>query len=119
MAISTTPLTTQFIDVLATSTDLETTAYADIKAGAATVYGVSITNAHGAPVYVKLYNARSATAATVPHMILMVPASITRNFVTTDGIPFTTALSARCVTEPGTAGTTNPRSSVAVRLWLG
>ena len=119
MAISTTPLTNQFIDVLAVDTVLNNAGFLDIKAGPATLYGISIENGHGAAVYVKLYDARAATASVVPHAIFMVPASVTRNFVTPDGIPFTTALSARCVTESGTAGTTSPGSPVITRLWLG
>ncbi len=119
MAISTTPLTSQFIDVLAVDTVLNNTGFLDIKAGPATLYAISIQNGHGAAVYVKLYDTRAATASTVPHMNLMVPASITRNFVITDGLAFSTGISARCVTESGTGGTTNPGSPVITRLWLG
>ena len=119
MAISITPLTNQFIDVLAVDTVASSGGFLDIKAGPATLYGIEVANSHGAAVYVKLYDARAATGATVPHMILMLVNGTTRTFMTTDGIPFTTAISVRCVTESGTGGTTTPSGGVAIRLWLG
>jgi hypothetical protein len=119
MAISITPTTTQFIDVLAEDTALNNTGFLDIKSGPATLFGIQINNAHSAPIFVKLYDARAATASSIPSMIIMVINGTIRTIMSTDGIAFASGLSARCVTEPGTPGTTSPGSSCAVRFWLG
>lgn len=119
MATTTTPLTTQFIDIVATSTDIDNAVYADIAGKPCTVYGISFVSAADEYVHLKLYNARSATEAVVPHAIFYFQNGLTRNVMTTDGMVFTTGLSVRCVEEAGTGGTTSPSSSCTVRFWLG
>ena len=120
MAVSTSPLTTQFIDIIAESTDLESAVYVDIAGKPVTLYAMTVVNAADAAIHVKLYNtAVVVPGTTVPEAIFMVVNGTTRTFVTTDGLEFTAALSARAVTEAGTPGTTDPSSSCTVRFFVG
>jgi hypothetical protein len=102
-------------------TDTSITSAVDaIKASSALLYWVSIDNsANVASSYVKLYNLASGSVTvgtTAPDEIIYVPGSsvITKLFFTgaNPGVTFGTALSAACVTTGGTAGTSNPSSSV-------
>ena len=100
-------------------TDLEGTAIA-VASGAATVYQVEVDNAlNTVASFVKLWNAASGSVTvgtTAPDWCLMVPASVKRSLSMVDGVAFGTALTAACVTTAGTAGTTNPTSSVIVKI---
>jgi hypothetical protein len=100
-------------------TDLEATAKA-VKASSATLYYIDIENAaNAAPSYVKLWNVASGgvtVGTTAPNMIVMAPGLAHIRVPIPGGIVFDTALTAACTVEPGTAGTTNPASSVIVQL---
>ena len=80
------------------------------------LFAVKVDNsANSAISYFKIYDkASAATASDTPAYILPVPASSTFEFQPnmTVGRKFTSGISVRCVTEPGTAGTTNPTSDV-------
>ena len=90
----------------------------NVNDGAATVYAVTIDNAaNAAKEFVKFYNVATPTVGTTdPDMILMITASVARTFVFKTGNNFATALSFAAVTTGGTAGTTNPVSSVLVKI---
>ena|SRR6266498_40728 len=90
----------------------------NVNDGAATIYAVTVDNsANGAKTFVKFYNAAAPVVGTTdPDMILMLPASTTRTFVMKTGNNFATALSYAGLTTAGTAGTTNPVSSVIMNV---
>lgn len=100
-------------------TDLENVKIA-VKASSGTMYAIEIDNSAVAAVsYVKLWDVASGSVTvgtTAPNWIFAVPASVKKAFVMPGGIAFGTALTAACVAEAGTAGTTNPSSSVIVRI---
>jgi len=53
---------------------------------------------------------------TAPDMIVLAPASAKVTLVIPGGVTFGTGLSYACVTAGGTAGVTNPTSSVLAKL---
>src|SRR6266480_1019141 len=91
-----------------------------VKASSGTVYYIDIDNsANASPSYVKMWNVASGSVtvgATAPNMIEMAPGLARIRIPIPAGIVFDTAISAACTVEPGTAGTTNPSSSVIVQL---
>lgn len=104
---------------LYTNDDLEGTASA-VKASSGTLYSIVIDNSANAAVsYVKLWDVASGSVTvgtTAPDWIIKVAASAKRTIVFPEGLAFGTALTAACVTTAGTAGTTNPSSSVGVNI---
>ena len=94
------------------------TAENNVNDGAGTIYAVTIDNAANAnKEYLKLYNVAAPTVGTTDlDMILMIVASVKRTFVFKTGNNFATAVSYACVTTAGTAGTTNPVSTVLVDI---
>lgn len=101
-------------------TDYNSTANNAAFGSAATVLKLmSIDNTANAAqqVYAKFVNAASYTVGTtVPEMIIPVPGGSTVRVAivggTNLGYSFGTALSTACVTNAGTAGTTNPTNDV-------
>jgi hypothetical protein len=88
----------------------------NINDGPATVYFITVDNsATAAVIYVKAYNAFTATIGTTdPDLILYIPASKIKTALFITGSVFSTAISATAVTAAGTAGTTNSASAVIV-----
>src|SRR3990167_4759009 len=93
-----------------------------ISSAAGRLFGVRVDNSlNGAATYLKMWNVASGSVTvgtTAPDWIFKIPASSKKTFVfvgDTDD-EFDTALSAACVTAGGTAGTTNPTSSVNVQV---
>jgi hypothetical protein len=119
MAQTTTALADLSGAQLFTDTDSISTP-AGIKASSGVIYAIDIDNtANSAASYVKLHNLASGSVTagtTAPDLILMVPASTRLNFPIVGGLTFDTAISSRCVTAGGTAGTTNPTSDVVLRV---
>lgn len=94
-----------------------------VKGSSATIYMLVMDNTANAAVsYVKLYNLTTAVTVgtTVPDMVFNIPASrsVTYNPVSDNGggTVFGTGLQVATVTAGGTAGTTSPSSSVALRI---
>lgn len=119
MAVTTTPLSNPVGANIVTDTTSNGTSENDVRSGATTVYMVDVDNsANAAVTYTKLYNSASPTVGTTaPDLIFMTPASARKVFVLDmSGVAFSTGLSFASVTAGGTAGTTNPTSSVIVRI---
>ena len=94
------------------------TAAVNLLNGPATLFHLFVDNtANAAITYVKLYNHASPTIGTTdPVEVYKVAASTAEYFYIPSGIVFSTALSVGAVTTGGTAGTTNPSSSVPLFL---
>lgn len=103
--------------VLFTATDLAEVAVA-VKASSAVIYQIEVDNtANAAASYLKIYNTGTVTVGTtVPDLVLMVPASVSRAVAIPLGLTFGTAVSVACTTAGGTAGATGPTSDVLVRI---
>ena len=101
------------------NTDLDGTISA-VDSGAGTLHSIVVDNASNAAAsYLKLWNTASGSVTvgtTAPDMVFMIPASTKRTIIFHDGLVYSTALSAACVTTAGTAGTTNPTSDVPVEI---
>ena len=99
--------------------DTSATLEANVATGAATLHSAFIDNTlNTSAVYVKLYNATTATVGTtVPFLVIPVPASksLPVNFLG-GGLPFSVAISFAGVTTGGTGGVTSPVSDVIVEL---
>ena len=108
MATTSTLTDSRVDDIIVNETAVTNTAINDIAGGATTLYGLQIVNGVSGILYLKLYDANSATASDTPDIIIEVQASATKNYSIPDGLAFATGLSARCVQEDGTGGTTSP-----------
>ena len=93
-----------------------------VSSAAGRLYAVRVDNSlNGAASYLKMWNVASGSVTvgtTAPDWIFKIPASSKKTFIFVGDIDdeFDTALSAACVTAGGTAGTTNPTSSVNVQV---
>ena len=103
--------------ILLTDTSAAATAVV-AKASSAVLYEIELDNtANAAATYLKLFNTGTVTVGTtVPDMVVMVPASVSRTVVVPTGITFATALAYCAVTAGGTAGTTAPSSAFAIKM---
>lgn len=124
MAITQIDVQTPSTQIIFTDTAM-TNAVDAVKASSAVVYNIKVDNSAngGAASYVKLFNVASGSVTpgtTAPDKIIYVPAGaiVTETYYTSaaPGITFGTALTAICVTTPGTAGITPPVSSVVVSI---
>jgi hypothetical protein len=109
------PVATRF----AVDSALGSTVQANLLGAPCTLYLVEIDNTAnaGAPSYVKLWNALTATVGTTdPALVLYAPAATRVTYALPTGVAFAVGLSVACVTSPGTPGTSPPTSSVPVRL---
>ena len=98
---------------------LGATLRAHVFGAPATVYLVEIDNTAnaGAPCYVKLWNALTATVGTTdPTLVLYAPAATKVTYALPAGVVCAVGVSLACVTSPGTPGVTAPTSSVPVRV---
>ena len=88
------------------------------KASSGVLYELELDNsANSAASYLKLYNTGTVTVGTtVPDMVIMVPANVSRSLVIPSGITFGTALSYAATTAGGTSGSTAPTSSFAIKM---
>lgn len=100
--------TSRVPDRVIKETALGATAISDVVGGATVLYVIDISNGGSNTVYVKLYDALTATEATTPDYIFEVAAADRVVLTVPDGLAFSTGLSARCVEEAGTGGTTSP-----------
>lgn len=121
MAVTTTPISSGLASNIVKDTDSDNTSEDDVRSGAATVFVVKVNNdSNAALTYTKLYDAASPTVGTTdPDIVLMTPASSTREFWVggSEGIAFTTGISFASVTAGGTGGTTAPTSNVQVDVF--
>lgn len=119
MSVTSTPLQTNLSASIILDSTSNATSENDVRNGATTVYIVDVDNsANAAVTYTKLYNSTGPTiGTTAPDVILMTPASVRKVFILDmSGVAFSTGLSFASVTAGGTAGTSNPSSSVIVRI---
>ena len=100
MAISITPLSTQFVNVTVSDTDVSDTVRVDITQGTGNVYFIEVGNGISASsISFKLYDSTTVTLGTTePIFIMKVAASATEAVVIPDGMAFTTGLS-YCATD--------------------
>ena len=108
MATTSTLTDSRVDDIIVHETALTNTAINDIAGGATTLYSIQIVNGIGSVFYLKIYDANSATASDAPDVIIELAASATKTYSIPDGLAFATGVSARCVSEAGTGGTTSP-----------
>lgn len=98
-------------------TDANATASDAITGGAKTVYLVDISNPSAEKVYAKLYNNASPTVGTTAvDGLFPCEAGSTIAYVFPDGLNYATNVSIACVQEAGDGGTTNPSSTVVVKI---
>ena len=91
-----------------------------VKASSTVVYYVEVDNtANAAASYTKIWNTASGSVTvgtTVPDIVIYAPASTLVKIPFMGGLTLGTATTVATVTAGGTAGTTNPSSSVIVRI---
>lgn len=118
MAVTITPLGLSGSLRIITDSDCDATVEKNVNDGAAVIYSIDVDNTLNAAVsYIKFYDTANPTVGTTdPDMVLMLPASVRRQFVFKTGNNFSTSLSYAGVTAGGTGGTTNPTSDVAVAI---
>lgn len=88
-----------------------------VKGTAGTLYGWYLFNAGEATVYVKLYNATAASVTvgeTTPAMTIPVPAGSAANVEFTNGIAFSTAITAAATTGVADADTGAPATNAVI-----
>ena len=92
------------------------TADTDVLSGTTgRVYAIYLENVTGSPAneYFKMYDAKAPTVGTTdPIAVFRVRASVNQIITSKTGIKISTALSTACVTTGGTAGTSNPSTTV-------
>ena len=116
MAVTVTNQSNPLGSKLVQDTDAKGTAVDNTTGGSGNLYAVEITNPNGAAVYLKLADATSATAGTTAaDMVLMCPASSTKNYVFLAGVAFSNGFSHWCVTSAAESNTTDPGSDVTIR----
>ena len=84
------------------------------------VYTMFIENVTGSPAnaYFKIYDAKAPTVGTTdPIAVFRVRASVNQVITSKNGIMINTALSTACVQSGGTAGTSNPATTVATTVF--
>ena len=105
---------------LVNDADSETAVVQDVVNGSTTLYSVVIDNTGnaGTEAHPKLYDSLPdggvVAGTTAPDLIFMALRATKATYTIPGGFSFTTGLSYRCVTEAGTAGTTNPGAAVLV-----
>jgi len=120
MAVTVTNQSNPLGSQLVQDTDAAGTAVDNASGGTGSLYAVEIINPNGAAVYFKLADAASATAGTTAaDMVLMCPASSTKNYVFLAGVAFSNGFSHWCVTSAAENNTTDPGSDVTVRYVIG
>jgi hypothetical protein len=120
MAITITTLSSQFNDITVADTDVDETAKNDITQGTGSVHYIQAVNGwSGSSIFLKLYDATSATLPTdQPMFIMKVAASANKTCVIPDGMAFTNGLSYAAVDQAGDlgAGTPIPTGNLTVRI---
>lgn len=120
MAITISTLSSQFTDIIVQDTDVDVNPRNDITQGTGSVYFIHVTNAwSGSSIFLKLYDATSATIPTdQPIFIMKVGASSTKHVVIPDGMPFTSGLSYAASDQAGDlgAGSSIPTGNLTVRM---
>ena len=92
--------------------------YPDLLATSGTIYSIDIDNSGlGATTFILLYDAKTITVGTtVPDMTLMAPANTRMVYNIPSGITFSTAISIAGCTAGGVGNTSDPGSSIPVRI---
>jgi|TARA_A100001515_G_C4562850_1_gene207167 hypothetical protein len=123
MAVATTVLDdVNFTYKVVSSTDIESATVQDVLGGSCTLYTVVIDciGNQNEEVYLKLYDAIPdggvVAGTTDPDMIFMGRRGVKMTYQIPGGFTFSSGLSYRCVSDKGTAGTTNPAAAVNVQF---
>lgn len=114
MAIATTALDGRFSTKIIQNTDVDENAVIDITGGTGKVFYVQVTSGSlSSTCYFKLYDQASIDLSTsqAPILILSIPASVTKEVIIPDGLPYNTALSFAMVTTPGDTGGSGPSAT--------
>ena len=95
MAITITQLSTQFIDIMMSDTDVDDTVRVDITQQPSTVHYVELVNGIGSTaIWLKLFDTTEvALGTTQPVFIMKVAASATERLVIPDGMAFASGIS--------------------------
>ena len=119
MALTTATLSTRFGAKFAKETSASSTKGA-VATSAVNLKAIEIDNtANSTAVYAKCYDnaVGSVTVGTsAPDIIAFAPASTKLTYFFDQGVAFGTGLVLACVTNKGTAGTSNPASAVVIKL---
>ena len=120
MALTTNEDQSDFPSVIR-QTSATSTADADLLTGTTgRVYTLFVENVTGSPAnaFLKIYDAKAPTVGTTdPIGVFRVRASINQIITFATGIKIETALSTACVQRGGTAGTSNPATTVATTIF--
>ena len=123
MAVATTVMSdVDFTYKVVSSTDIESTTVQDVLAGSCTLYNCVIdsTANDGEEVYLKIYDAIPdggvVAGTTDPDLIFMGRRGEKNTYSIPSGFVLSSGLSYRCVSDQGTAGTTNPAAAVNVQF---
>jgi hypothetical protein len=100
MAITITPLSSQFVDIMLQDTDVDDTVRVDVTQGTGSVYYIEVNNGIGSSsISFKMYDTTNVTLGTTePIFIMKVAASATEYCVIPDGMAFSSGLS-YCATD--------------------
>jgi hypothetical protein len=95
MAITITQLSTQFIDIMMSDTDVDDTVRVDITQQPSTIHFIEVINGIGSTaIWLKLFDTTEVTLGTTqPVFIMKVAASATEQLVIPDGMAFASGIS--------------------------
>tara|TARA_R100000234_G_C4961485_1_gene161987 strand:+ start:576 stop:950 length:375 start_codon:yes stop_codon:yes gene_type:complete len=95
MAITITQLSTQFIDIMTSDTDVDDTVRIDITQQPSTIHFIEVINGiSSTAIWLKLFDTTEVTLGTTqPVFIMKVAASATEQLVIPDGMAFASAIS--------------------------
>lgn len=117
MAVSITEQQTPLGSKVVKDTSVNSTAVNNVTGSSGSIYLIEIVNGATTAIHFKIYDHASPTiGTTAPNLVVPVPASSSVSVASTSGIVFGTAISYACVTEAGTAGVTDPNSTVSASL---
>ena len=118
MATTTTSFAIASTYKITTETATNATAVTNVTGTSGTLYSVDVTGIAASAVYVKFYDATTATVGTsIPVLTIYVPASAVALLQIPGGFAFTNGISFGCVTNNGgVTGTGNPAADIAVRI---
>ena len=126
MAVATTVMSdVNFTYKVVSSTDIESTTVQDVLGGSCTLYtvvidGLLLTGNDAEEVYLKIYDSIPdggvVAGTTDPDLIFMSRRGVKMTYQIPGGFALSGGLSYRCVSDQGTAGTTNPAAAVNVQF---
>ena len=99
MAITITQLSTQFIDIMTSDTDVDDTVRIDITQQPSTIHFIEVINGiSSTAIWLKLFDTTEVTLGTTqPQFIMKVAAGATEQLVIADGMAFASGISTKQV----------------------